>query len=328
MVDIKNKKWPFSKILIISLIINGLIGSSNFYHLNYAGDAVGPILELFKQIEILAYSFGISIVLVYILFLFKKLRLNYIAIIITYIISGCLAFIVSFQLANPSKPTPEELTKKRMYRDQKQAKKVNRLKKKIQFFLPQDSIVHRDTTNLIRELKAILSFGDTLKSEDKEEAIQLELVNHVFNMNFQPESIQYISQYRNSLRSEFVTYSRDYKQFLTVLTYKPSHQAHVTWYNGIIMTCKKEDQKTLCFTTYIDYEKKYSRESYMNDKLAHLFGYVKKEKVNDLWGVAHVSAFIPINVEEYKKHKTGKYYSKGEDINTEIGRTLSHMTKF
>jgi hypothetical protein len=238
-----------------------------------------------------------------------------------------LPFIVSILVANPSEPTAEEIIEKRMHKIQKQAKKVNRLKKKIEFFLPQDSIVQRDTANLIREIKAILSFEDTIDLGNKEEATQLKLVNHVFNKNLVPENIHFASQYRNSLRTEFVTYSKDYKQLLTVFTYK-SRLAESNWCYGIIMTCEKQDQKTLCFTSYDGVERRYGREAYTNDKLGHLFDYVKKENVNKLWEVSHVSEFIPINVEEYKKHKAGKYYSIGEDINTEIGRTFKHMIRY
>ena len=99
MIDIKNEKWPFLKILIISLIINGYAGVNNFHFLSYSGDAVGPILEFFQKIKILVCSSVISLILVFVLSRLKNFKSNYIAVIITLLISAYLADLVSFNLA-------------------------------------------------------------------------------------------------------------------------------------------------------------------------------------------------------------------------------------
>ncbi len=307
----KNKKWLFPSIVIFSVVVNGFIASDKFWSLHYAGDAVGPILELAKQFQILFTSFIISILLLVPLYVSKKLRKNLWAIFISLFLSFLLTHVITYQIANPKEEIPEEKFQAKIKDIAKRAKKVKKLQEKFSFNSPASSIINSDTTTLIKELKSMLTFNNNQVS-NREDSTQLELVNHFFHMNFSPEHVDKIAHLKDSLHCQFITYSPDHKQYYSIITYKNYIDVYDNWYKGLVLMCEKKGDKTLCFSSYRELGHHYSREAYMDNRLVFLLEAMEREKLSHLWQLPHFSELMDTDNGELKKYQTLRYFSKEE----------------
>jgi hypothetical protein len=312
--------------LLISFFVGVIVLFANIIRIP-SGMEMGAIVPLFFSIVSAIVIFLIN-VLVSVIVWYVSTTYRHKLIICIQIFFISLVFISSWFICVYKKPplTEDEIRINREIRYKDALVKTNELFNAAELFKPNDSIVTIDKCKIINGLKELLSFNNqTVGRTSQSDSINIAHINDLFSRHYNSPSLDGHSIVLDSLKINLITYSPNFKHFITVLTYYnsiPDYNSNS--YNGLVLFCEKKDNKIFVYsyTNPISQHNESTRDyfyyiviskhlSIMGNYSLEMEGYknhlhpFKKE----FWSSNYFFDSIQIGNEHYLRYQTLNYYT-------------------